>query len=122
MRSHRLGLAVAMLAFSAFPVAGQDAEAPFGGEDDVAFALRLWDRMQEARLVGANAIESRPYEGVEPHGSILTTLQTSLEIDGHEGAMIVKNNYLGERVSITSVADNPSLNLDAITVMFRIRP
>ena len=118
MRSYGFGLTAAIIAFSALPAAAQDA-APFGGEDDVAFALRLWDRMQEARLVGAEAIESRPYEGVEPHGVILTTLQTSLEIDGHEGAMIVKNNYLGDSVSITSVADNPNLNLDAVTIMYR---
>ena len=96
---------------SAAPALAQEAAPPFGGEADVAFALRLWDELQEARLVGRNAIESRPYEGVETHGAILTTLQTSLSIDGHEGAAIVKNNYLGERVSVTSVADNPRLML-----------
>ncbi|MHA1565784.1 MAG: cytochrome P460 family protein [Alphaproteobacteria bacterium] len=98
---------------------GQGTEPDFGGPADVAFALRLWDQLQEARMVGTNAIGSRPYEGVEPHGAILTTLQSTLAIDDREGTVIVKNNYLGENVSVQSVADNPRLNLDAITVMFR---
>ncbi len=97
----------------------QDADPGFGGEADVAFALRLWEQLQEARLVGASAIESRPYEGIEPHGVILTTLQSTLSLDGHEGAVIVKNNYVGKNVSVQSVADNPRLNLGAVTVMFR---
>ena len=33
--------------------------------------------------------------------------------------MIVKYNYMGESVSVNSVADNPDLNLAAVTVMFR---
>ena len=119
MRRTGLGFLCVALLLSATQAWAQEATAPFGGESDVAFALKLWDKLQEARLVGRNAIESRPYEGAEPHGAILTTLQTSLSIDGHEGAAIIKNNYLGERVSVTSVADNPRLGLDAITVMFR---
>lgn len=39
---------------------GQGADPGFGGPADVAFALRLWEQLQEARLVGANAIGSRP--------------------------------------------------------------
>jgi hypothetical protein len=91
----------------------------FGSDDDVAFAERLWREMAQARLVGAKAVTSRPYEGVEPHGAILVTLQGDLTLDGHTGAVIVKNNYMGESVSVSSVADNPNLNLAAVTVMFR---
>lgn len=97
----------------------QEPGPGFGGAGDVAFAQRLWDQLAEARLVGAGAIGSRPYEGGEPHGVILTTLQSTLTIAEREGVVIVKNNYLGENVSVQSVADNTRLNLDAITVMFR---
>ncbi len=97
----------------------QENSPGFGGAEDVAFAQRLWDQLVEARLVGANAIGSQPYEGVEPHGVILTTLQSTLTTADREGVVIVKNNYIGENVSVQSVADNPRLNLDAITVMFR---
>ncbi len=97
----------------------QQAGPPFGGDADVAFAERLWAQLAVARLAGPNAIESRPYEGIEPHGAILTTLQSTLEVDDREGEVLVKNNYIGANVSVQAVADNPRLNLDAVTVMFR---
>ncbi len=125
MSRRRLFITLAALLLIGGPLIGraQEANDPgFGGAADVAFAERLWVQLREARLVGRGAIGSRPYEGVEPHGAILTTLQSSLLLDDHEGVVIVKNNYLGENVSVQSVADNPDLNLDAITVMFRREP
>lgn len=101
-------------------VSAQSAEDVFfGGDEDAAFAEKLWRELAAARLVGPKAVTSRPYEGVEPHGSILVTLQGDLTIDDHTGAVIVKNNYMGESVSVSSVSDNPDLNLAAVTVMFR---
>ncbi len=106
-------------------VSAQAAEEMFFGDDaDVAFAERLWGELAATRLVGPNALSSRPYEGVEPHGAILVTLQGDLAIaedfgGEHTGAVIVKYNYMGESVSVSSVADNPDLNLAAVTVMFR---
>ena len=91
----------------------------FGGDEDAAFAERLWRELAAARLVGPNAVTSRPYEGVEPHGAILVTLQVDLTVGDHTGAVIIKNNYMGESVSVSSVAENPDLNLAAVTVMFR---
>lgn len=115
-----LGAGSAMVWIGATPQPAHAAEEVFfGGDDDVAFAERLWRELTEAQLVGANAITSRPYEGVEPHGAILMTLQGDLTVGEHTGAVIVKNNYMGESVSVSSVADNPDLNLAAVTVMFR---
>ncbi len=96
-----------------------EEEVFFGGDDDVAFAERLWRELAAARLVGRGAVNSRPYEGTEPHGAILVILQGDLTVDGRTGAVIVKNNYMGESVSVSSVSDNPDLNLAAVTVMFR---
>lgn len=109
---------------TASPPAHAAEDAFFGGDDDVAFAEQLWRELAAARLVGPSAVTSRPYEGVEPHGAILVTLQGDLTIgedsrNKHTGAVIVKNNYMGESVSVSSVADNPDLNLAAVTVMFR---
>lgn len=120
-----LGAGAAVVWFGAvLPPAHAAEEVFFGGDDDVAFAEQLWRELAAARLVGVNALTSRPYEGVEPHGTILVTLQGDLTIDegtgdAHTGAVIVKNNYMGESVSVSSVADNPDLNLAAVTVMFR---
>lgn len=115
-----LGAGSAMVWVGATPQPAHAAEEVFfGGDDDVAFAERLWRELAAVRLVGANAITSRPYEGVEPHGAILMILQGDLTVGEHTGAVIVKNNYMGESVSVSSVADNPDLNLAAVTVMFR---
>ena len=116
-----LGVGAAALVPSAPPAHAQDdAEAlTYGSDADVAFATQLWAAMVEADLVGEGAVTSRPYEGTEPHGAILVTLQGELTVDGHTGALIIKNNYIGEDVSVSSVADNPDLNLDAVTVMYR---
>ena len=101
------------------PPAHAQEQLFFGGDTDVAFAELLWREMAAARLVGPNAVNSRPYEGAEPHGAILVILQGELTVDEHTGAVIVKNNYMGESVSVSSVSDNPGLNLAAVTVMFR---
>lgn len=94
-------------------------EPSFGGEDDLVFAEKLWRSLIDARLVGSRSINAQPYEGSEPHGVILMTLDSTLSLDGREAAVIVKKNYMGEGISIESVATNPALFLDAITVMFR---
>lgn len=47
------------------------------------------------------------------------TLESTISLDGCEAAVIVKKNYMGEGISIESVATNPALFLDAVTVMFR---
>ncbi|MDH3738667.1 MAG: cytochrome P460 family protein [Alphaproteobacteria bacterium] len=123
-RKIMMGLAVVVLTGAGVVWVGAVSAQPaktvfFGGDEDVAFAQRLWREMAAARLVGATAVTSRPYEGVEPHGAILVTLQGDLTVGGHTGAVIVKNNYMGESVSVSSVADNPDLNLAAVTVMFQ---
>lgn len=91
----------------------------FGKADDIAYAEQLWAELKQAHLVGPGAITSKPYEGTEPHGAILVTLQSELTIDGHTGAVLVKNNYMGDGVSVESVAEHPDRNLAAVTVMFR---
>jgi len=92
---------------------------PFGGPANVDYASVLWERLEEARLVGPQAIQPKPYEGQEPHGAILTTLESTLTVEGHNGAVWVKNNHLGEGVSIDAVANAPFSFLDSVTVMYR---
>lgn len=90
----------------------------FGGEEDVSYAQQLWDALAGANLAGDDAIQARPYEGTEPHGAILQTLWDDLEVGGHEGQVIVKRNYGPAGITIDEVANNPSGNLAAVTVMF----
>jgi len=95
------------------------ADAPFGGPVDVAYAKLLWGTLEADRLVGPRSIHSTPYEGSEPHGAILETIDSTLTVNGHEGIVYVKKNYMGEGVDTDKVADNPGKWLDAVTVMFQ---
>ena len=102
------------------PIArAQDSATKFGLPDDIAFAAELWQALREARLVGPRSIVAQPYEGTEPHGVILMTIDSEVSVNGREAPVIVKKNYMGEDISIESVATNPNLFLVAITVMFR---
>ncbi len=112
------GFAAAVL-FSASAVNSQDMMAPFGGEEDVAYAGTLWNAITEARLIGANAIQTRPYEGTEPHGFVLETLYDKIAVGGHTGTVIVKRNYGPEGVTVDEVANDPGKHLAAVTVMFQ---
>ena len=116
-----LAAAVAAAIIATIPHAAiaQNAEPSFGLPADVAFAERLWDSLKDLRLVGPRAIIAQPYEGSVPHGTILMTLDSDVEVDGREATVIVKKNYGGDNISIESVATNPNLFLGAITVMFR---
>ena len=100
----------------------QDSGPNFGLPDDVAFAAQLWQALSEARLVGPRSIVAQPYEGTDPHGVILMTIDSEVNVNGREAPVIVKKNYMGEGISIESVATNPNLFLGAVTVMFRREP
>lgn len=92
---------------------------PFGGDEDVAFAEKLWQAMADAKLVGKDMILVQPYQGSEPHGAILETLHTTMTIDGHTGHVSVKRNYGPAELTIEDVANDPQGNLAAVTVMFQ---
>ncbi len=114
-------LAVAGMAAGLLFTAGaaNSQMAPFGGEEDVAYSKALWSAITDAKLVGANAIQSRPYEGTEPHGFILETFYDKITINGHSGTVIVKRNYGPEGLTVDEVANDPAKHLAALTVMFQ---
>ncbi|WP_372885081.1 hypothetical protein [Shimia sp.] len=94
-------------------------DAPFGTEDDAAYAARLWAVMDEMNLVGEGMIRAFPYDGVAPHGMMLETFYTSATVDGHSGDLLVKRNYGPEGVTSDAVLQDPDKHLGAVTVMFR---
>ncbi len=93
--------------------------ASFGDPSSVAYAQELWQSMTAANMVGKNAVVSKPYKGVHPHGAVLDTIEGDLGVGGHTGTVIVKRNYGGDGVNAAKVADDPAKHLAAITVMFR---
>jgi len=125
VRKGSLGLALATLVggialAGVMLTPGQAQNGPsFGQAEDIAYAEQLWAALTKARLVGPGATTSKPYEGAEPHGAILVTMQSELTVDGHSGPVLVKNNYMGENVTVESVSNDPSKDLVAVTVMFK---
>lgn len=99
--------------------ASVSAQPPFGGSEDVDYAKNLWSVLQEEELVGENRTMSAPYEGTDPHGTILDTIDREITVDGTKGPVIIKNNYVGENLSREDVWNNPEKHLGAITVMFQ---
>ncbi|MDC1528901.1 hypothetical protein N8600_07620 [Gammaproteobacteria bacterium] len=93
--------------------------APFGNQDDIAFGDALWDALVTARLAGDDSIMARPYEGTQPHGNKLVTLESDVTVNGISADVIIKHNYGGEGSSIEAVSNDPDKFLMATTVMFR---
>ena len=91
---------------------------PFGGPEDVNDSEQLWQALIDARLVGRQAISAMPYEG-SVHKTILVTLDSTLGVGDHTGAVIVKKMYQGPDVSIQSVFDDPAKNLKIVAVMYQ---
>ena len=108
---------------SAAPVSpaasNSEVKPPFSGPNNVAYAKMLWSEMQRMRLVGPNAWEGTAYEGQEPHGMSLVTIDGIATIAGHTGPLLVKRNYGGPGVSPEAVNADPGKWLKAVTVMFK---
>lgn len=93
--------------------------APFGSDDDLAYAALIWEAMQTQNLVGDHAIKSFPYEGTAPHGAMLETFYSQAKIGEHTGALIVKRNYGPAEVEVDQIIADPNKHLGAVTVMFK---
>ncbi|MBT3196213.1 MAG: hypothetical protein HN842_07150 [Gammaproteobacteria bacterium] len=112
----RIIIALSLVSVSALAGA---AGMPFGGQDSVDDAKALWQAMTNEGLVGDNAVHSRPYKGVPPHGMVLDTIEKDITVNGHTGHVIIKRNYGGKGVDVNKVAKDPKPWLKAVTVMFK---
>jgi hypothetical protein len=101
----------------------QETDPPFGGAANVAYAEGLWSAMREADLVGPDSIRSYPYSGNDPHGLILTYLETEFGFEGTTGSLMVKKNYvkgdLSEEDAEAAILNEGRERLDSVTIMFR---
>ena len=95
------------------------AEMPAGGPDSVAYAAKIWAAINKANLIGDGMIITTPYEGTEPHGLILETMDTKVTVAGHTGMVVVTRNYGPKGVTTEQVVNDPQKYLAAVTVMFQ---
>jgi len=110
--------ALSTVALAATTVLAQDTP-PFGGEADRAYAEKLWQAMEDQRMVGENAIRTIPLLGTDPHGAFLETFYMTLTLEGHEGLLSVKRNYGPGDVTQEQVQADRDEHLASVTVMFQ---
>lgn len=95
--------------------------APFGEPSDVDYAKQLWAALDTYHLQGEYQVNTVPYTGQHPHGAILETVESVIQVGDDVGLAIVKRNYGGEGVSSADVMANRGAFLKAVTVMFKRR-
>jgi hypothetical protein len=96
-----------------------DGGEPFGTAASVAYAALIWDAMDNDLFVGPDTIVTYPYQGTMPHGELLEIYTSYARINGHEGMLIIKKNYMGDGITSEMVANDPDTYLDAVTIMFQ---
>ena len=98
-------------------VAPAIAAAPFGGDEDVAFAADVWKAMQDYETW---RMKSGVYPGTSPHGAFLRLYYNLVDVDGKPYHVIVKDNFGGEGAKLEKVAAMPGDYLAAVTVMVQM--
>jgi hypothetical protein len=101
------------------PDAGENAPS-FGTDEDVIYAQKIWSVMEDDRLVGKQENELEPFfGGAKPHGMILELVYRNIQVNSHDGLIVVKKNYDGIGVTVESVKGNRSKYLSSITIMYQ---
>jgi hypothetical protein len=101
------------------PDGGENAPS-FGTAEDVIYAEKIWRVMEDDRLVGDKGRELEPFfGGAKPHGMILELVYRNIQVNSHDGLIVVKKNYDGIGVTVESVRGNRSKYLSSITIMFQ---
>jgi len=113
------GIAAGAAALIVVGAAQGQMAAPFGNDEDIAYAKTLWDELESAHLIGEDSVASRLYEAEEPHGAVLELAALKVTVNGHTGVALVKKNYGPKGVKLEEVAKEPTKHLGAITVMFK---
>ncbi|MBD3335713.1 MAG: hypothetical protein GF355_09375 [Candidatus Eisenbacteria bacterium] len=109
-----LTIAVLTVIFIARESAVGQEEAPFGGQDDVAFAGKLWDAIQGYEEW---PMSSGVYPGTSPHGKFLCVSYNMVHVGGTPYHVVIKDNFGGEGATTESVSQAPGEYLAAVTVM-----
>lgn len=120
-RPYLIGLAsaVGLSSLAALTLSANAQDTAFGTQQDQQFGNALMQVLIEENFMGDTPIMTRPYEGNDPHGAVLVTLESKVSVDGERGEVIVKRNYGGPPATIETVSDDPTEYLMATTVMFK---
>jgi hypothetical protein len=93
---------------------------PFGTNEDITYAGKIWSTMEIERLVGENEARLKPFfGGAKPHGMVLELVYKNITVNNHDGFIVVKKNYDGMDVTVESVKNNRAKYLSSITIMYQ---
>lgn len=111
-----LSAAIAFATFNSGEAEGQSKTPPFGTQEDIEFAEKLWQAMDgydEWRM------RSGVYPGTSPHGAFLRVFYNVVHVDGEPYHIIVKDNYVGDDVTKKQVEASPDEHLGPVTIMLQ---
>lgn len=93
---------------------------PVGTQADVAFANSLWQVLVQERITGDKMLPQKPFLGAaKPHGWILELVYRTIQVNGHQGFVVVKRNYDQEGLTVEQVIQDRAKHLSSFTVMFQ---
>ena len=90
MKRLTAGAAAFAAGFAVFGTGVKAQDQLFGDAESVAFALVVWQVLEDQKLVGENAVLAFPYVGPPPHGEILVTMESEISVAGRTTTAIVK--------------------------------
>jgi len=98
---------------------GPTSEPAFGGDADVTFAEDLLPALENHE---SWPMQSDVTAGESPHGAFVRLYFNTVQIDGENYHVIVKDNYGGADASIESISADPATFFGAMTVMVQREP
>jgi hypothetical protein len=102
------------LTLSVALLSGEEMDKPFGGKADLEFAAATWKAIQG---YSDWMIKTGYYPGTQPHGKVLRTFYSLVNINDKPYHVVIKDNYAGDDVSVDNVGQAPDKYLVAVTVM-----
>ncbi|MBD3184809.1 hypothetical protein GF312_21180 [Candidatus Poribacteria bacterium] len=116
-----LVLALSLAVVPQYVVGEEKMTMPFGTEDDVEFAKKLWKAMKGYTDW---PFKTDVYLGQSPHGAYLKMFYGVVTVNETPYHIIIKDNYMGKdksgnKLSMEDVAKDPQKYLAAVTIMLQ---
>ncbi len=109
-------VAALLIAFLGFTAWAQTDGKPFGGDEDVAFAAKVWEAIDGYH---GWRVKTDIMMGRSPHDDYLQTYWSVINVGDDYYHAVVKDNFYGEDLTAEMVAESPGEYLDAVTVMIQ---
>ncbi|MBD3257520.1 hypothetical protein GF377_03730 [candidate division GN15 bacterium] len=113
-RTTFLPLTTLLVALVALAWVAQGQKMPFGGNEDISYANKVWSAIDGYRDW---SIKSDVYPGKSPHGQYLQSYYSIIAVNGNHHHVIVKENYGGDDITAAKIRESRDNWLKSVTVM-----